>query len=307
MLIALGRYLEQLAKRQTTTALTRLLALQAPSATLLLPVIDTAAPASACSGGKDACCSTSSRCSEKSTSSASACSTSSSCSATPAACSTGKGSSCSSKKAAASSSCCDSSGSCSKPAPSKQAAAVEQQFTELTVDVRLLSRGDIIRVAPGAQIPTDGVVESGQSEVDESMLTGESRPVLKTMGAQVFAGTLNQHGALRVRVTRMIGENTLAALGKLIQDAQASKPQLQQVADVWANRFVPTIIALALVIFALWTALAAAGPLTTSLPAAAFGLQFGLAVLVVSCPCAIALSGPTAIMVLRPRFIFACN
>jgi len=150
--------------------------------------------------------------------------------------------------------------------------------------------GDWIVVRPGEKIPVDGIVREGASAVDESMLTGESLPVEKRPGAAVFGATLNKTGAFTFEVTRVGRETALAQIIRLVEQAQASKPPIQQLADRIAAVFVPAVVGIALVTFGVW---AVWGPA----PAFVFALSNLMAVLLIACPCAIGLAAPTAVMV----------
>lgn len=148
--------------------------------------------------------------------------------------------------------------------------------------------GDLLLVRPGEKIPTDGVVESGRSSVDESMVTGESLPIEKETGASVIGATLNQSGLLYVRANRVGRDTMLAQIVRLVEQAQGSKAPVQRLADRVSGVFVPAVIAVALLTFVGW--LITGHSLGASiLPA--------VAVLVVACPCALGLATPTAIMV----------
>lgn len=170
---------------------------------------------------------------------------------------------------------------------------------EFELDVSLVHRGDCIKVLPGSKIPTDGLVVDGSSHADESSLTGESVPVEKRKGDVVYGGTINGQGVLYVQVTKAASENMLASISALVRQAQASKPDAQQFADRMAASFVPFILVLSTVIFFIWLGVALGGhvALPSDMSALTFALQFALSTLVVSCPCAIGLAVPTAIMV----------
>ena len=167
---------------------------------------------------------------------------------------------------------------------------------EEVVDINLIQRGDIIKVLPGTRIPTDGKVVFGTSSVDQSMVTGESVPVPKQTDDLVYSGTLNQHGLLHVRVTRTAAENTLSGITKMVQEAQNSKPPIERIADKIASYFVPFVLLLAVLVFAVWLSLAATGVVSPDAAAVTFALRFAIATLVISCPCAIGLAVPTAVM-----------
>lgn len=167
-------------------------------------------------------------------------------------------------------------------------ARVEREGALVEVDLAEVRAGDVLVVRAGEALPVDGAVIDGTSHVDEAMLTGESAPVPKTEGAAVFAGTVNQEGLLRVRA-RGVGESTaLARIVRLVEEAQGSKARVQRLADRISGIFVPVVVAIAVATFAGWL-LAGAG-----FEAA---LVNAIAVLVISCPCALGLATPTAVMV----------
>ena len=168
-------------------------------------------------------------------------------------------------------------------------ARVVRDGAELDVPVEEVAPGDLVLVRPGEKIPVDGVVSEGHSTVDESMVTGESLPVLKAPGDPVIGATVNRQGLLRFRATRVGQDTVLAQIIRLVQDAQGSKAPIQRLADRVAAVFVPVVVGIALVTFALWMFGAGAG-FTPSL------LNM-IAVLVIACPCALGLATPTAIMV----------
>ena len=157
------------------------------------------------------------------------------------------------------------------------------------VPVDQVRAGDVMLVRPGDQIPVDGVVLTGTGTVDESMLTGESMPVDKAPGAQVFGATINGAGALRVRATQVGADTVLARIIALVESAQASKAPVQALADRVAAVFVPAVLVIAALAFLLWLAV---GPP----PALTFATLNAVAVLVVACPCALGLATPTAVM-----------
>lgn len=171
-------------------------------------------------------------------------------------------------------------------------------MSQRDIDISLVQRGDILKVLPGAQVPTDGVVVAGHSSVDESMLTGEPLPVERTVDDPVVGGTVNQLGSLSVRVTKTVQEATLAQICNMVEEAQTTKAPVQYIADRVAAYFTPFIVLVSIVVLVVWYILGSRGVVDTlGLPAGAFALAFALAVLVVSCPCAIALAVPTAVMV----------
>lgn len=169
-------------------------------------------------------------------------------------------------------------------------AHVIREGVERDIPIDQVVKDDWIVVRPGEKISTDGVVVSGSSSVDESMLTGESMPVAKTEGAEVFAATLNRTGSFTFRATRIGAETALAQIIRLVEEAQGSKAPIQRLADRVASIFVPAVFGIAVVTFAVWY---------FWVPDAAFSralLNF-VSVLVIACPCALGLATPTAVMV----------
>jgi len=157
-----------------------------------------------------------------------------------------------------------------------------------SVAVSALAAGDLVRVVPGERVPVDGVVRAGASEVDESLLTGESRPVSKGPGAGVVGGTVNGHGALDVEVTRTGKDTVLAGIVRAVEEAQVRKPRIQAIADRVVGVFVPAMLVLAAGTVALW--LARGAPLDHA-------VMTGIAVVVIACPCALGLATPIAVIV----------
>jgi P-type Cu+ transporter len=149
--------------------------------------------------------------------------------------------------------------------------------------------GDMLLVRPGDKIPADGLVEQGESYVDESMITGESIPVLKKPGSFAVGGTLNKNGSLQIRATRVGKDTALARIISLVETAQGSRPAVQRIADRAVSYFIPAIISIALAAFIYWYFVAE----NTLL----FSLTALISVLVVACPCALGLATPTAITV----------
>jgi Cu+-exporting ATPase len=149
--------------------------------------------------------------------------------------------------------------------------------------------GDVLVVKPGDKIPVDGEVTGGESYVDESMITGEPIPVLKEPGSQVVGGTLNTTGAFTFRAERIGRDTVLAQIIRLVEEAQASKPPVQRIADVAVSYFIPTVLIIAVSAFLLWYVVFDA-PLL-------FSLTSLISVLVVACPCALGLATPTAVTV----------
>ena len=170
----------------------------------------------------------------------------------------------------------------------KTATVVAVDGTETTVDVDAILPGQVLRVRPGESIPVDGVVLEGSSAVDESALTGESIPVEKTAGATVNAATVNRTGSFTFRATRVGADTSLAKIIQLVEDANATKAPIARLADKVAGVFVPVVFAISAVTFVAWMVL------TVSVNEA---LTSAVAVLVISCPCALGLATPVAIMV----------
>ncbi len=173
-------------------------------------------------------------------------------------------------------------------------ARVVRAGTETDVPVDEVRAGDIVLVKPGEKIPVDGVVVEGRSSVDESMLTGESLPVEKKPGDAVIGATLNKVGMLKFEATKVGKETALAQIIKLVEDAQGSKAPIQKLADQVSAIFVPSVIAVALITFAIWYFV-----VPSSLGGHSFttSLINMVAVLVIACPCAMGLATPTAVMV----------
>jgi heavy metal translocating P-type ATPase len=169
--------------------------------------------------------------------------------------------------------------------------------TEEDIDARLLQYGDVFKVLPDCRIPTDGTVISGASETDESMLTGESRPVEKSKGSTVIAGSINGSGALTVRLTRIPGNNTISTIAGMVDEAKLSKPKIQEIADRVATFFVPVIVASAVVVFCSWVSIGIAVQNKSGSEAAIQAVTYAITVLIVSCPCAIGLAVPMVIVV----------
>ena len=171
---------------------------------------------------------------------------------------------------------------------------------EKEMDVELAKVGDVLRVKPGEQIPLDGVIQAGSTTVDESCLTGEPELLSKKVGDEVFGGSFNHGGLIRIKVAQVGEDSTLSQIINLVEEAQTQKAPIQRYADQVSGVFVPTIIGIALAVFIVWFTLA-----MTVLPADwiiendafLFAFLFAVAVLVMACPCALGLATPTAVMV----------
>jgi len=169
-------------------------------------------------------------------------------------------------------------------------ARIVRDGREVDIPVEEVLPGDIVVVRPGEKVPVDGVVLDGHSAVDESMLTGESLPVEKTAGDPVYGATLNRTGTFHLRATRVGSETALAQIVRLVEQAQGSKAPVQRLADYIASIFVPVVIFIAVVTFAVWALVGPEG-------AVIYATLNAVAVLVIACPCALGLATPTAIMV----------
>ena len=175
-------------------------------------------------------------------------------------------------------------------------ATVIREGIEIEVNTEDVQIGDVVVVRPGEKIPVDGVVIEGSSSVDESMLTGESLPVEKTSGSPVYGATLNKNGRLIFEATKIGRDTVLAQIIQLVENAQASKAPIQRLADKISAVFVPIVIGIALVTFAVWFFVIPL-PASSEVTLLARALINMVAVLVIACPCAMGLATPTAVMV----------
>ncbi len=169
-------------------------------------------------------------------------------------------------------------------------ARVVRNGSEMDIPVEEVGVGDIVIVRPGEKVPVDGVIREGRSSLDESMITGESMPVEKGPGNEVIGATINRTGSFRFEATRVGKDTALAQIIKLVEEAQGSKAPIQRLADLISAYFVPAVIGIAVITFAVWYFF---GPA----PALTFALLNFVAVLIIACPCALGLATPTAIMV----------
>ena len=168
-------------------------------------------------------------------------------------------------------------------------ATIIRKGKEMVVAASGVVAGDLVIVKPGERIPVDGIVVSGISSVDESLVTGESIPVEKAKGSKVIAGTINKHGSLTFKAIAVGKQTVLAQIVRLVEEAQGSRAPIQRFADTISAYFVPVVIVLAALTFAYWYFAAGA--------AFEFSLMLAVSVLVIACPCALGLATPTAIMV----------
>lgn len=172
---------------------------------------------------------------------------------------------------------------------SPKVATIIRDGMEVQISIDDVKVDDILIVKPGEKIPVDGIIVSGRSSIDESMITGESMPVGKKEGDEVIGATINKNGLLKVKATK-VGENsTLAHIIKLIEEAQGHKAPIQRFADIVSSYFVPAVILLALISGGLWYFVFG--------QTLSFGILIAVSVLVIACPCALGLATPTAIMV----------
>jgi len=193
----------------------------------------------------------------------------------------------------------------------KTALLIKEGKRDREIPIELVQRGDLLRIVPGANIPTDGVVKSGSSSTDESMLTGESMPIAKKEGDYVFGSTVNQQGALVIESSCMGGESSaLSQICALIEDAQLHKAPIQAYADWLASIFAPCVLGMSIMTFIVWITLLTVD-LVPSQWKAELGVEalddhaddlylavlFAISVVVIACPCALGLATPTAVMV----------
>jgi Cu+-exporting ATPase len=185
-----------------------------------------------------------------------------------------------------------------QPTSARLARGEGARAQELDVPVADVRHGDVVVVRPGERLPTDGEVLSGESAVDESMLTGESAPVAKKAGDRVIGGTINRTGGLRYRATTLGADSVLAQIVRLMRDAQGSRAPIQNLADRISGVFVPVVVSIAIATFVVWFVAAdlagATAPVVKAFAAA-------VAVLIIACPCAMGLAVPTAVMVATGR------
>uniref|UniRef100_A0A453NLN2 HMA domain-containing protein n=1 Tax=Aegilops tauschii subsp. strangulata TaxID=200361 RepID=A0A453NLN2_AEGTS len=175
-------------------------------------------------------------------------------------------------------------------------------ISEVEISTQLLQRNDFIKIVPGEKVPVDGVVIKGQSHVNESMITGEARPIAKKPGDKVIGGTVNDNGFIIVKATHVGSETALSQIVQLVEAAQLARAPVQRLADKISRFFVPTVVVAA---FLTWLGWFIPGQLhlypqqwiPKAMDSFELALQFGISVLVVACPCALGLATPTAVMV----------
>ena len=172
----------------------------------------------------------------------------------------------------------------------KRARRVGSDGSDEEVALEEVATGDILRIRPGEKVPVDGIVIEGRGTVDESMVTGESMPVTKEVGAALIGGTINQTGGLLMRSEKVGRDTMLARIVQMVADAQRSRAPIQRLADTVSGWFVPGVILVAIAAFVIWSLV---GPA----PAMAYGLIAAVSVLIIACPCALGLATPMSIMV----------
>src|SRR5437899_3394548 len=158
------------------------------------------------------------------------------------------------------------------------------------IPVQEIHKGDVLRVRPGEKVPIDGVITEGRSNIDESMITGESMPVTKGAGEKVTGATVNQTGSFLMRAERIGSETMLAQIVEMVAEAQRSRAPIQKLADAVSGYFVPAVVAIAILTFIAWSIF---GPA----PAMAYSWVNAVSVLIIACPCALGLATPMSIMV----------
>lgn len=169
--------------------------------------------------------------------------------------------------------------------------------TEREIDARLLQYGDTFKVLPDTRIPTDGTIVKGSSEVNESMLTGESSPVEKYPKSVVIAGSINGSGVMTVLLNRLPSDNTICTIAAMVDEAKLSKPKLQDLADRVASYFVPIVVVLTIITFVIWVAVGVSVRGHGGSEATIQAITYAITVLIVSCPCAIGLAVPMVIVI----------
>lgn len=168
-------------------------------------------------------------------------------------------------------------------------ATVVRDGEEMIIPIEEVLEGDIVYVKPGEKVPVDGEIVEGQSALDESMLTGESIPIDKSVGDTVIGSTINKNGFLKIKATKVGKDTALAQIIKVVEEAQGSKAPIQRLADIISGIFVPIVVGIALVTFLVWYFVVSPGEFAEA-------LEKFIAVLVIACPCALGLATPTSIM-----------
>ena len=176
-------------------------------------------------------------------------------------------------------------------------AILSEGAIERLIDIRGLQHGDLFKVLPDSVVPTDGIVTSGETEIDESMINGEAIPVPKSTGSQVTAGSMNGPSPFIARLTKLPFENTISRIAGMVEEAKISKPKVQETADRVASYFVPCFLAVTIAVFSIWVAVGIAIRESSTSDAIVTALTYALAALIVSCPCAIGLAVPMVMVI----------
>ena len=174
---------------------------------------------------------------------------------------------------------------------------LSEDTQERLIDIRELQHGDLFKVLPGSIVPTDGMVVSGETEIDESMITGEAIRVPKSSGSQVIAGSVNGPGQFLARLTNLPLDNTISRIAGMVDEAKLSKPKVQETADRVASYFVPCILIVTITVFSIWIAVGIAVRGSSTSDAIVTAITYALATLIVSCPCAIGLAVPMVMVI----------
>ncbi|CAO2832934.1 unnamed protein product [Amaranthus hypochondriacus] len=174
--------------------------------------------------------------------------------------------------------------------------------SEIEISTQLIQRNDLLKIVPGAKVPVDGIVIYGHSYVNESMITGEAKPVTKRPGDKVIGGTVNENGCIIVKATHIGSETALSQIVQLVEAAQLARAPVQKLADQISRFFVPTVVTAAFITWLAWFVTGVAGVypkhwIPKAMDKFELALQFGISVVVVACPCALGLATPTAVMV----------
>ena len=179
--------------------------------------------------------------------------------------------------------------------PSK--AVIMDGIRERVVDIREIQYHDLFKILPDSIVPTDGIIVSGESEIDESMISGEAIPVPKFPGSRIIAGSMNGPSPVLARLTRLPNENSISMIASMVDEAKLSKPRIQDVADRVASLFVPTILGLSVLVFSIWVAVGMALRSSSTSESIVTAITYALAASIVSCPCGIGLAVPMVMVI----------
>ncbi|KAF4439567.1 Cu2+-exporting ATPase [Fusarium austroafricanum] len=180
---------------------------------------------------------------------------------------------------------------------SNMTAVLVEKEGDREIDARLLQYGDVFKVLPHSRVPTDGVVISGKTEVDESMLTGETLPIVKQKGSDLIAGTVNGDGTVTVQLTRLPGKNTVTDIAQLVEEAAKSRPEIQDLANKVASWFVPAMATVAVLVIVIWIACGIEILDYSAGKSVGNAITYAVATLAVACPCALGLAVPMVLVV----------